>query len=325
MADNDRNRRAAGWRRVNAVFERLRAKADRTPAAVTAADAVAPPDQAAPGCRLVLLVALPAPPDADALSLAAAAAFPDEEDVEVGENGYLQVGGWAFRATAGAGPLLPPDAADRLPELRLQAAAREHAGWLAVEVTDAPDGTSAATRASLAGRLLAALAPADALALFRPSTGRVSLYTPAAAGQLRAGRAAAAFRPADQPVPIAGVADDDPRLTAAAAVARNRFGEFLAALAERGPADTFAVKVPFADDHGREFMWVAVDSVDATHIVGRLDNRPAFVRAVHLGERVLVARADLNDWLYVRGGELHGGFTLKLLDEHLKPPRSDVS
>ena len=323
MSDFDRNRRSAGWRRVNAVYERRRAKADRSPA--PAADAVAPPDPAAPFCRLAVLLNGPATPDADALARAAFLAFPDEEDVEVGENGHLQVGGWAFRATAGDAPLVPPDAADRLPELRLSNAVREHVAWLAVEVTDAPDGSADAVRASQAGRLLAALAPDDALALVRPATGRVALLTPAAAGCLADGRIPAAFRPYDQPVPIAGVADDDPRLTAAAAEANSRFDEFLAAFAGRGPADTFAVKVPFADAHGREFMWVSVARVDATHIEGVLDNRPAFVRAVHAGEGVRVPRAELNDWLYVRGGELHGGFTLRLLDEHLKPRRPDAA
>ena len=323
MADFDRNRRSAGWRRVNAVFERRRAKADRSPP--PAIDPAAPPDPAAPACRLAALLAVPSPPDADALGRAAFVAFPDEEDVEVGENGHLQVGGWAFRATAGDAPLLPADVADRLPELRLQTAVRDHAGWLAVEVTDAPDLTSDADRAAQTARLLAALVPADALALVRPATGRLTLFTPATAHHLAAGRVPAAFRPPDRPVPIAGLADDDPRLNAAAAEAARRFGEFLAAFNARGPADTFAVKVPFADDHGREFMWVSVAAVDATHIVGTLDNRPAFVRAVHAGEDVRVPRAELNDWLYVRGGELHGGFTLKLVNDHLRPNRSDAA
>lgn len=321
MTDSDRNRRAAGWRRVNAVFERLRAKADRSPPP----GVDVPPDPAAPRCRLVVLVSLPSPPDHDALARAAFLAFPDEEDVEVGENGHLQVGGWAFRATAGADPLYPAEVADRLPELRLQTAVRDHAGWLAVEVTDAPDGTADADRVAHAGQLLAALVPSDALALVRPATGRVSLFTPATAAFLADGRVPAAFRPYDQPVPIAGVADDDPRLSAAAEEANKRFDEFLAAFASRGPADTFAVKVPFADAHGREFMWVSVAGVDATHIVGKLDNRPAFVRAVHVGDSVRVPRSELNDWLYVRGGELHGGFTLRLLDEQLRPQRPDAA
>lgn len=321
MTDSDRNRRAAGWRRVNAVFERMRAKADRSPPP----GVEVPPDPAVPRCRLAVLVCLPSLPDPDALARAAFLAFPDEEDVEVGENGHLQVGGWAFRATSGNEPLYPAEVADRLPELRLQTAVREHSGWLAVEVTDAPDGTSDCDRVAHAGQLLAALTPADALALARPAMGRVSLFTPATAAFLIDGQVSAAFHPHDQPVPIAGMADDDPRLSAAAEEANKRFDEFLVAFAERGPTDTFAVKVPFTDDHGREFMWVSVNGVDATHIVGKLDNRPAFIQAVHVGDNVRVLRSELNDWLYVRDGELHGGFTLRLLDEQLRPQRPDAA
>ncbi len=120
--------------------------------------------------------------------------------------------------------------------------------------------------------------------------------------------------------PKAGVAvipDDDPRLTAAAAEAGRRFPEFLAALAARQPGDAFAVKVPFADDYGREFMWVTVSRVDSTHVVGRLDNRPTVVRAVRAGPKVRVPRKAVNDWLFVRAGEAKGGFTLAVVRDRM--------
>jgi uncharacterized protein YegJ (DUF2314 family) len=125
------------------------------------------------------------------------------------------------------------------------------------------------------------------------------------------------------PVPaVAVLPDDDPRLAAAAAEANRRFGEFLAAFDHRKPGETFAVKVPFADDYGREYMWVRVAAVDDRYIVGRLDNRPAFVRAVRPGQKVRVPRAGLNDWLIVRGGQLEGGFTLKVVQERTQGDHS---
>jgi uncharacterized protein YegJ (DUF2314 family) len=117
------------------------------------------------------------------------------------------------------------------------------------------------------------------------------------------------------PPAVAVVPDDDPKLAAAAAEANRRFGEFLTAFQQRKPGDTFAVKVPFSDDYGREFMWVRVAAVDDSFIVGRLDNRPAYVQAVRAGQKVRVPRTGLNDWLIVRGGELLGGFTLKVVQE----------
>ena len=116
-------------------------------------------------------------------------------------------------------------------------------------------------------------------------------------------------------VPVIPVADGDPRMAAAAAEANRRFDEFVAALADRRPDDTFAVKVPIEDPNGREYMWVSVTAVDATHVRGQLDNDPSVVKAVRAGDEVRVPRSTLNDWLYVRGGKLHGGFTLSLLGE----------
>ncbi|MFO0851918.1 MAG: DUF2314 domain-containing protein [Gemmataceae bacterium] len=328
MANEDRNRRSAGYRRVNAVFERLRAKADRLAARPPAAEPLAPPDPTAPGSRLVLLLADPPAVTPAGLRRAAGAAFPTAGrlGVTAAPSGVVvRAGGWGLTVAVGTGPVVDPAAADRLAEQRLRAAVRDHAGWLAVEVEAAPAGATDLKRAAAAGRLLAAAAPADALALYRPGTGRVGLYTPAAAALLADGLVAPAFRPLDHPVPIAGVADGDPRMSAAVAEANRRFGEFLAALSAREPGETFAVKVPFADPNGREFMWVSVAAVDDAYIFGRLDNEPAFVKTVAAGEPVRVPRAELNDWLYVRDGHLYGGFTLRLLDDTLRPGRPEAA
>jgi uncharacterized protein YegJ (DUF2314 family) len=119
-------------------------------------------------------------------------------------------------------------------------------------------------------------------------------------------------------VPLAGLPDDDPQLKAAVAEATERFDEFLTALSDRAPADMFAVKAPFTDDFGREYMWVAVSAVDESHIYGRLDNDPATVRTVRRGQPVRVPRGLLNDWLFVRGGQRVGGFTVRLIETRLR-------
>jgi uncharacterized protein YegJ (DUF2314 family) len=118
--------------------------------------------------------------------------------------------------------------------------------------------------------------------------------------------------------PVAGISDDDPRLRAAVAEASERFDEFLLALSDRGPEDTFAVKAPFTDDFGREYMWMAVTAVDAEHIYGWLDNDPITVRTVRRGQRVRVPISSLNDWLYVHGDERAGGFTVTLIEQRLR-------
>ena len=136
-----------------------------------------------------------------------------------------------------------------------------------------------------------------------------------AAGNRRPnGRAERARAKSFSGVPGPGVVvlpDDDPRLVAAAAEATRRVGEFVAAFRARRPGDAFAVKVPFADDYGREFLWVGVAAITDAHFVGRVDNRPAFVRAVAYRQTVRVPRAGLADWVYLRGATVVGGFSFQ--------------
>ncbi|GEM_PF-2518117 len=122
--------------------------------------------------------------------------------------------------------------------------------------------------------------------------------------------------PEHPPVPIVQVSDDDPRFVAAVAEANLRLDEFLDAFADRGPADVFAVKAPFRDDFGKEYMWLTLSQVDEEFFHGLLDNDPACVKAVRRGQRVKVPRNLLNDWFFVKAGEpMAGGFTVKLLEQ----------
>lgn len=128
-------------------------------------------------------------------------------------------------------------------------------------------------------------------------------------------------RPARLPavaVPTSPANEDDPQLVAAVAQANQRFGEFLEALADRKPDETFAVKVPFRDDFGKEYMWLTVSRVDDDTIYGQLGNEPSCVKSVKRGQPVKVPRKSLNDWLYTRGDEMHGAFTVAVSDPKAK-------
>lgn len=118
--------------------------------------------------------------------------------------------------------------------------------------------------------------------------------------------------------PSVSIPDDDPQLTAAVSEANRRFDEFLHAFAHRADADRFAVKARFMDDYGREYMWLTVTAVDGSHIYGQLDNDPATVRAIRRGQPVRVPRAGLNDWLFTKGEQRVGGFTVSVLERRAK-------
>lgn len=124
---------------------------------------------------------------------------------------------------------------------------------------------------------------------------------------------------------VALIADDDAELNAASAEAVERFGEFLTRFEYRRPSDTFAVKVPFTDDYGREYMWVMVTGVDGEYLIGKLDNRPAYIRSITAGQVVRVPRRGLTDWLVVRGGIPHGGFTMRVIESRLRRANGEAA
>ena len=151
-------------------------------------------------------------------------------------------------------------------------------------------------------------------------------FRPDAAAERRQAKFAV---PADDVIPFApGVAvipDDDPELTAASTEAIERFGEFLTRFEHRRKRDTFAVKVPFADDYGREYMWVVVTGMDGKYLTGTLDNSPAYVRSVSAGQKVRVPRKGLSDWLVVRDGVPHGGFTIRVVEARLRGANGEAA
>lgn len=332
MGHDDRNERTTGFKRANAMRERLRAK--------TISEELHPPREHhddAPDLLDSLVFLLSSEPMTGVEEIRAAienvlGATPPTDDPEAEQLAALTeslavvtCAGWTFGVRVEAMPFFDDVAvaARKIPELRLRAAIEDHAAYLAVDLFDAPNDASPTERRSVLGKFLGALAPSNTLALHRPVTGQSALFTAEASKALLHGFVDEALQPGDQPIPIAGIDGEDPRLVAAVAEANRRLDEFLTAFAQRQPGDTFAVKMPFADDAGQEFMWVSVTHIDDKGFHGLLDNEPAFVKTVKEGETVHVPRKNLNDWMYVSNGELHGGFTLKVLGEKLTRPTRD--
>lgn len=253
----------------------------------------------------------------------------DEEDNEFarmdGPVGFVQVGDYSCLVNNfDVGYFGESDPDEMMPELRLRQAIKDHSAWMSVDMMLDSGKHGESQKLAFVGKLLAALAPEDALALVRPFTGQIVMYTPAVAESLENGDGADAFLAGDRPVPISGVEADDPRMRAAVQEARDRFGEFENALKRKRDGQSFAIKAPFMDDDvGPEFMWVEVSKVDATHITGRLGNEPAFVKSVRYQQLVRIPREKLNDWLITDGDEVTGGFTIKILTDQLEKQKEE--
>ncbi|HEX2873172.1 MAG TPA: DUF2314 domain-containing protein [Polyangiaceae bacterium] len=118
------------------------------------------------------------------------------------------------------------------------------------------------------------------------------------------------------------VKNDDPKMSAAIAKAQGSLETFRAALAAP-PADakSFSVKVGFAwgTKGDREHIWLADPKLDATTVTGTVNNEPVDVTTLKLGQSVRAPLKDVSDWMYVEGGVLRGGYTLRVLLDKMAP------
>ncbi len=203
--------------------------------------------------------------------------------------------------------------AEQMGELRRRKAIVEHQAWMSVDALLVEDDESRRQAYGQIGRMLALLAGDDTLAVVCPESGQIVPYDDDLDSLLRSGDPLEAFGNPGNP-PVIEVAPDDPRMQAAVAEARERWAEFVAAFENRGTDERFSVKAPFKDDEHLEFMWVEVTAVEGNLILGTLGNEPVNVSNVKLGQRVRVQLDELNDWIFFRDEELHGGFTIKVFE-----------
>jgi uncharacterized protein YegJ (DUF2314 family) len=111
---------------------------------------------------------------------------------------------------------------------------------------------------------------------------------------------------------------DDARMNAAIARARSTVEDFIAAFTNAGARQrSFAVKVAVIDGTHVEHFWMDVESFSNGQFTGRLANEPLDVHNVRLGDRIVVDKERISDWMYVDRGRLVGGYTIRVLRARL--------
>ena len=107
---------------------------------------------------------------------------------------------------------------------------------------------------------------------------------------------------------------DDPGLVAAAAEAKRRWPEFVAAFNEQRPGRKCAVKyaAPIKGG-GDEHIWIMVTALGSGTISGTLGNAPAEDIGLKLGDAVTIQTDDVEDWLFTDGQSMTGGFSVATL------------
>ena len=107
---------------------------------------------------------------------------------------------------------------------------------------------------------------------------------------------------------------DDPGLVAAAAEAKRRWPEFVAAFNEHRPGRKCAVKysAPIKGG-GYEHIWIMVTTLNSGTISGTLGNDPVEDIGLNLGDAVTISTGDVKDWLFTDGQSMTGGFSIATL------------
>ncbi|MET0263650.1 MAG: DUF2314 domain-containing protein [Rariglobus sp.] len=102
---------------------------------------------------------------------------------------------------------------------------------------------------------------------------------------------------------------DQVEMNAAIAKAKGSVDEFIAVLDAQG-ADSFSVKAPITDANGTEHFWITDVSFKDGVFAGKIGNEPGIVKNVRIGQDWRVNKADISDWMFMRGEKIHGGYTI---------------
>jgi uncharacterized protein YegJ (DUF2314 family) len=54
-------------------------------------------------------------------------------------------------------------------------------------------------------------------------------------------------------------------------------------------------------------------------LVGKIDNLPAEVTSVKLGQTIEIDPSKISDWFYVDNGKLIGGYTIRVIRNRMSP------
>jgi uncharacterized protein YegJ (DUF2314 family) len=192
---------------------------------------------------------------------------------------------------------------EAVPELRLRHAIAQHTAWLAVDfLSPESEEVSPEVVFPAIARLIYELADEETLAVVRPDTRQINVWTDGVMELILQPRGAEIFnqRLSD---PVLQVRADDEAMKAAVDEARRRWPEFVAAFKERNQEGDgmYIVKAPITVDDNTEYIWLEVTGLEPDYIHGKLANEPVALGDLAIGSMVEVPVSDLNDWAFSAG------------------------
>ncbi|MFO1004121.1 MAG: DUF2314 domain-containing protein [Planctomycetaceae bacterium] len=215
-------------------------------------------------------------------------------------------------------PYLEAEAFKDVQELRTRKMLQEHKTWLSLDLIGDTHRKSAAEQEQAMNRIIqlaVEMADRNTVGVLLPSEKIVLPMSDEILAAMKADQALKALRKSSNAAVI-GASGDDPKMLAATAEARRTWSEFVKAFRNKPKnSENFSAKFPFDAPDQKEFMWVEVDSINGDTVTGRLGNDPVWVKDLKLGDEVRMKVSDLSDWMYLKDGEIVGGYTVKVLME----------
>lgn len=114
------------------------------------------------------------------------------------------------------------------------------------------------------------------------------------------------------------VRSDDQAMGEAIAKARATLPRALATIAE-GRGEGFTVKFPVEDNGEVEHFWLSNTVIHHDHFSGTQEEEATTVTNVQAGQPFSVPASEISDWMFVRGGKMHGNFTLRAMLPSMPP------
>jgi uncharacterized protein YegJ (DUF2314 family) len=118
--------------------------------------------------------------------------------------------------------------------------------------------------------------------------------------------------------------NDHSAMDAAITRAKNEISTFREALADQAAEGSyFSIKKPFpyfkdGEEH-QEHIWIQEVQLTEDGFAGFIGNAPVDTKEVSLGDSVTVKNDDISDWMIIRDGLLHGGYTIRVLRDSMSP------
>jgi len=75
----------------------------------------------------------------------------------------------------------------------------------------------------------------------------------------------------------------------------------------------FNLKMKFSTSEGNEHIWIRSIYIENDKYFGIVDNEPIDIKDIHAGDSIQVDNERISDWMYMKDGILHGGYTIKAI------------